>query len=74
MSLLVCFLLWFIFAVFTTSINPYFVVSFIYPAIPLYLLYHKDVRIESVYAKFPIINTVIGAVLFGYLVYIKFYL
>lgn len=72
-SLTVCLLLWLIFAVFATSVNPLFVVSFMYPSIPLYLLYHHDVSIESVYRKFPLFNTFIGTILFAYLFITQFY-
>lgn len=73
-SLFVCFVLWLIFAAFATSINPFFVVSFLYAAIPLYLLYHDDISVEKVYWKFPLINGILGAALFFYLMYIRFYL
>lgn len=73
-SLVTCAILWSIFAFYVTSINPFFGVSFIYPLIALYLLYYQPEKVEEYYWKFPYVNAVIGAALFFYLIYIKFYL
>lgn len=73
-SLLVCLVLWLIFAVYVTSLNPFFVVTFIYPSIPLYLLYHTEKSIDTFHYRLPYVNTLAAAVLFGYLYISKFYL
>lgn len=72
MSLLLCLILWLIFAIYATSIDNLFVVSFIYPSIPFYLLYHTEVSIERAYWKFPLLNTMMGGGLVIYLLITKF--
>lgn len=73
-SLIACLILLLIFAIYATSVNPLFVISFIYPSIPLYLLYHDEVTVESLYLKLPFANALMIALLFGYLYISKFYL
>lgn len=71
-GLLACLVLWVVFAAYVTSIDDLYVFSFVYPSIPLYLLYHREVKIERLYWKFPMLNTLIGAALFLYLYMSKF--
>jgi lycopene elongase/hydratase (dihydrobisanhydrobacterioruberin-forming) len=70
-SLLLCFLFWFIFSVICIYYEKKLVLFFIYPVIPLVLLFSKNTSIIRIYWYFPYINIMLG---FLFFLYICFYL
>lgn len=71
-SLLLCTILWTVSAFFATKISVLFIVAWIYVIICLYVFVHKS-YITKIYWLFPLINTVMGFVLFCYTVWYTIY-
>jgi lycopene elongase/hydratase (dihydrobisanhydrobacterioruberin-forming) len=66
-SLFFCMLLWLGFAYVVTNHSPLFFLSFLYPLIPVYMLY-KPQDISRVYWKFPYLTSTLGFLTFLYAV------
>lgn len=73
-SLLLCGALWGIFSFGLLMIfpKPWILLTLIYPAIPILLLWKPLLSIEKVYWLFPKINFVLGGLTFGLIYYHKF--
>ena len=65
-SLIACVVLWLLSSLYATHISTWGLVMLIYPLIPgaLYLRSSTSTQINEMYWKFPIINTLIGGILF----------
>lgn len=64
-SLYLCSVLWGVTALVSSYINPFFLLAFIYPFIPIYILTMKS-NITKVYWLFPYLNALLGFLLFWY--------
>lgn len=65
-SLYACAVLWGITAFTSSYLNPFFLLAFVYPFIPLYILIFKSANITKIYWLFPYINALLGFLLFWY--------
>lgn len=63
-SLFLCGILWGITAVSAILIHGWLWIVFVYPVIPFMLLKNRSLSIDSVYWLFPVINGIIGFILF----------
>ena len=60
-----CIILWSLMAILSSSISPLLIIAFIYPLAVL-LVISKKMTVESLYWKFPYINTILGFLLYLY--------
>lgn len=65
-SLLLCFVLWSLFFIIVVGFDFIFLISVIYPFIPIYLFFNSQISIDKIYWSFPYINTLLGFALFIY--------
>lgn len=76
-SLILCFIIWFVFSITVIYLANYRPLSFlvlIYPIAPLALLLKEELNIERIYWYFPYINTSLGGFLFSLLTINKLYI
>lgn len=66
-SLLLCFVFWFIswFLIWDVGVfNGFVYIFLIYPLLPIYVLFQKNINLELVYWWYPVINIILGFTLF----------
>jgi 4-hydroxybenzoate polyprenyltransferase len=69
-ALQLCLILWSAFTVTTlylTQFHPLASLTFLFPAIPLFLLINQDLNIDKIYWYLPYFNTILGGLLFTFL-------
>lgn len=74
-SLLLCSMLWFFFACMLVILVPlpWLYLGFLYSLIPIYVLLSR-VPVEKVYKFFPLLNAVIGCIVFWTIIIVRFYI